>query len=208
MSVLGILGSGDLGKQIAHYALTDGHYDQVVFFDDFATTDENLPGPLMGPIAEVSKSHAAGKFDEAIIGIGYHHLPIRQRLFEELDVPFGTIIHSSCWVDSTAQIADGSVVFPRSVVDVRAQISENTVINIDCTVSHDTVVGCHSFLSPRVAVAGFTEIGSRCILGINSTIIDSIKLTDDVRVGAGTIVIGDLEEPGLYVGNPHRFIQQ
>ena len=38
MKTLAIIGSGDLGQQIAHYAISDGHYEKVVFFDDFSVT--------------------------------------------------------------------------------------------------------------------------------------------------------------------------
>ena len=31
---LGILAAGELGRQIAYYAISDGHYKDVVFFDD------------------------------------------------------------------------------------------------------------------------------------------------------------------------------
>ena len=34
MKTLGIIGAGDLGKQIAYYAINDHHYEDVVFFDD------------------------------------------------------------------------------------------------------------------------------------------------------------------------------
>ena len=34
---LAIIGSGHLGQQIAHYAISDNHYCKVVFFDDFST---------------------------------------------------------------------------------------------------------------------------------------------------------------------------
>ena len=35
MKTLGIIGAGDLGQQIADYAINDNHYDGVVFFDDY-----------------------------------------------------------------------------------------------------------------------------------------------------------------------------
>ena len=37
---LAIIGSGDLGQQMAHYAISDNHYEKVVFFDDFTSEKE------------------------------------------------------------------------------------------------------------------------------------------------------------------------
>lgn len=61
--------------------------------------------------------------------------------------------------------------------------------------------------SARIAVAGFAEIGEQCFVGINSTIIDGIKITDNTQIGAGTVVIKSIEKSGLYVGNPAKFIR-
>jgi UDP-3-O-[3-hydroxymyristoyl] glucosamine N-acyltransferase len=80
-------------------------------------------------------------------------------------------------------------------------------MNISCTVAHDTVIGKHSFLSPSVAIAGFVNVKEQCIIGINSTIIDNITMTAKTQIGGGGVVIKDIDEPGLYVGNPVKFIR-
>lgn len=207
MKTLAIIGAGHLGQQIAHYAVKDGHYGKIVFFDDVTQEKQILEHPVLGKTNAVQRAFADSLFDEALIGIGYHHLPVRQRLFETLDVPFGRIIHSSSWMDPSAKVAQGCVIYPGCHLDAQVVIRENTILNIGCTVAHDTVVGPHNFLSPRVALAGFIKTGARCILGINSTVIDSIIIADDVKLGGGTVVIKNLETRGLYVGNPQRFIR-
>ena len=35
-----ILGAGELGKQIANFALNDNHYNKVCFYDDFNIGEE------------------------------------------------------------------------------------------------------------------------------------------------------------------------
>lgn len=207
MKTLAILGAGHLGQQIAHYAISDGHFDTIVFFDDVVTQNEVLGFPVLGRTADAADAYAQGKFDQALIGIGYNHLPIRQKMFESADVPFATIVHSTSWVDPSAKVEAGCVIYPGCCIDAHAVISQNSILNLGCTISHDTVVGPHSFLSPRVALAGFVKTGSRCILGINSTVIDSVEIADDVQLGGGTVVIQSLTQSGLYVGNPHRFIR-
>lgn len=207
MKTLAIIGAGHLGQQIAHYAVADRHYAGVVFFDDVIQEKEVLGYPVLGKTEDIKTARGQGKFDEALIGIGYHHLAVRQRLFETLDVPFGRIVHSTSWVDPTAKIEEGCVIYPGCHIDAHSVISQNTILNIGCTIAHDTVVGAHNFLSPRVAMAGFIKTGVRCILGINCTVIDSITIADDVRLGGGTVVTKNLEAAGLYVGNPQRFIR-
>lgn len=209
MKTLAIIGSGDLGQQIAHYALSDKHYDAVVFFDDFSDKRECNGCLILGKTAEIEKAYQDKKFDELIIGIGYKHLQVRMELFEKFskNIPFGTLIHSSSWVDATAKIGPGCVIYPCNQIDANVVIHENTILNIGCTVAHDTQIGAHCFLSPRVAIAGFVHIKNSCILGINATIIDNIVLHEKVQIGGGGVVIKTIENKGLYVGNPVKFIR-
>lgn len=206
---LAIIGCGDLGQQIAEYAISDGHYEDIVFFDDFTEEKNSYGFKILGNCDSIEYEFEKKSFDEIIIGIGYKHPEKRKYFFERFEskIPFGTIIHSSCWIDQTAVVKKGCVVYPCCCIDAHSVIGENSVLNISCSIAHDTVVGKHCFLSPRVAVAGFVKIEELCIIGINSTVIDNITILSKTQIGAGTVVIKDIEKEGLYVGNPHRFIR-
>lgn len=206
---LAIIGAGHLGQQIAHYAITDGHYDEVVFFDD-VTKEKYICGhKVLGSSLEVEKAFENAEFDKLLIGIGYKHLEVRKGMFEQFKekIPFGRILHSSSWIDSSATIMPGVVIYPNCCVDAHAKIDNNTVLNVSCTIAHDTVIGKHCFLSPRVAIAGFVAVGDSCVLGINSTIIDNITIIENTQLGGATVVIKNIETSGLYVGNPAKFIR-
>jgi len=209
MKTLAIIGSGHLGQQIAHYAISDNHYSKVVFFDDFSTEKLVNGFSVLGTVNDIEQEYAKQSFDEIIIGIGYKHLSVRKQLFERFQnlISFGTIIHSSSWVDATATIKMGCVVYPFNCIDAHVVVDCNTILNVSCTIAHDTYVGKHCFLSPRVALAGFISIEERCVLGINTTVIDSIVIASQTQTGGGTVVIQNIDKKGLYVGNPQRFIR-
>lgn len=209
MKTLAIIGSGDLGQQIAHYALIDKHYQKVVFFDDFTNEKEVNSIPVIGTTQSIESAFNNQLFDEIIIAIGYKHLTVKKQLYEQLQskIPFGRIIHSSSWIDPTAVVEKGSVIYPGCIIDANAVIKENTLLNISCSIAHDTTVGSHCFLSPRVAAAGFVVIEELSIIGINATLIDNITIASKTQIGGGTVVIQSIEKSGLYVGNPAKFIR-
>ena len=209
MKTLAIIGSGDLGQQIAHYALSDKQYDKVVFFDDFTTQNEVNGCLVIGKTSEIVGAFENKQFDELLIGIGYKHLQVRKTLFETFStrIPFGKIIHSSTWVDETAIVEKGCVVYPGCISDAKAEIKANTILNIGCSIAHDTTINSHCFLSPRVAIAGFVCVEESCILGINSTIIDNVNIVANTQLGGATVVINSIEKSGLYVGNPAKFVR-
>ena len=206
---LAIIGSGHLGQQIAHYAIADNHYKKVVFFDDSSNESYSNGIKIIGNSDAIEMEFEKKSFDEILIGIGYKHLKVRKQLFERFieKIPFGKIIHSTSWVDKTATIKEGCVIYPCCCIDAQVVVDQNTLLNISCSVAHDTHIGKHCFLSPRVALAGFVAINEMCILGINATVIDNINLVSNTQIGGGAIVIKDIELRGLYVGNPTRFIR-
>jgi sugar O-acyltransferase (sialic acid O-acetyltransferase NeuD family) len=209
MTILAIIGAGQLGIQAAHYAITDNHYEKVVFFDDFNTNSEINGYEILGNIEQVLTQYNLGKFDELLIGIGYNNLEKRKELFNQFVniVPFGKIIHSSSRVDIKATIHEGCIIYPGCEIDYNSKIEVNTVVANNCTIAHDAEVGKHSFLSARIALAGFAKTGDLCFIGINTTIIDNVFIADNTRIGAGTVVIKSIEKAGLYVGNPAKFVR-
>jgi sugar O-acyltransferase (sialic acid O-acetyltransferase NeuD family) len=209
MKILAIIGSGHLGQQIAHYAISDNHYEKVVFFDDFSNEPYSNGIKILGNSDAIENEFEKQSFDEILIGIGYKHLAVRKQLFERFinKIPFGKIIHSTSWIDKTATVKEGCVIYPCCCIDAQVVVGQNTLLNISCSVAHDTHIGKHSFLSPRVALAGFVTVEEMCILGINATVIDNINIVSKTQLGGGSVVIKNIEQSGLYVGNPIRFIR-
>ena len=72
MKKLAIIGSGDLGIQIAHYASSNMGYKVVGFFDDYAKKGSVVNGiSVLGKLSEIKTIYSNSVFDEIVIGIGY-----------------------------------------------------------------------------------------------------------------------------------------
>jgi sugar O-acyltransferase (sialic acid O-acetyltransferase NeuD family) len=210
MKRLAIIGCGDLGKLIAHHALTDRHYEVTGFFDDLKTPGDTVMGlPVLGNSGDIKAVYSEGRFDCLMVAIGYKHFNERKRMYDTYsgEIPFGRIIHSSCYVDPGCTIGDGVFILPGCVLDHNVKIGDNVLLNTGCCIAHDSEVKDHSFLSPRVCIAGFTKIGSCCNIGINATIIDNIEIPDHVQIGAGAVVVKNIAESGVYIGNPAKYLK-
>ena len=51
-----------------------------------------------------------------------------------------------------------------------------------------------------------TKIGNNVSIGSNSTILP-VKIIDNVVIGAGSVVVKDINEKGVYAGNPAKKIR-
>ncbi|MFV0172833.1 acetyltransferase [Empedobacter falsenii] len=210
MTRIAIVGSGHLGQQIAYHIHQDTGDKVVAFFDEYKEKDTLVDNiPVIGGNNDIEEAYKSKQFDEILIAIGYKHLDFKKAIFDKLinKIPFYTFIHSSTILDKSATIGTGSIIYPGCLIDQNVEIGHNVLMNISCSIAHDSKIGNHCFLSPRVAIAGFVDVKEECILGINSTIIDNIRITTKVQIGGATVVIKNLEKPGLYVGNPARFIK-
>ncbi|NGM63429.1 acetyltransferase [Sphingobacterium sp. SGG-5] len=210
MKRIAIVGSGHLGQQIAYHIYQDTQDKVVAFFDDFQVKGTMMHGiPVIGGNDTVTAEYAKHTFDAVLIAVGYNHMAFRKQIFENLsdNVPFYTFIHSSVYMDKSVKIGKGSVIYPGCLIDQYVEIGDNVLMNVSGTVAHDSKIGNHCFLSPSVAIAGFVNMDEQCVVGINATIIDNISVAAQTQIGGGTVVIKSIEQPGLYVGNPARFIR-
>ncbi|CAI9673804.1 acetyltransferase [Elizabethkingia anophelis] len=210
MKRVAIIGSGHLGQQIAHHIHTDTEDVVVGYFDEYQKIGQKVNNIIvLGGNNDVENAYENNIFDEVLIAIGYKHMNVRKELFEQLSpiIPFYTFIHSKTYVDFSAKIGKGTIIYPGCIIDQSVTIQENVLINISSCIAHDSIIGKHSFLSPAIAIAGFVNIGEQCVIGINATIIDNISIEDKVQIGAGTVVTKKLDKVGLYVGIPAKFIK-
>lgn len=204
MTRLLIIGGGELGRQVAHWAQTTGKHAVTGFVDDNMPVGEFSDGlPVLGGIADVPRLYDEKNFDEAFIAIGYIHFKLRRELYQLLtgrNIPLATIIAPQVYVDPTARIGKGVIIYPGGVIDRETVIEDNVVLNLSCVIAHNSVIGRHCFLSPNVTVAGFTEIGESCFLGCSCTVTDNVKVADNVIVGAASLIRHDITEQGVYTG--------
>ena len=52
-----------------------------------------------------------------------------------------------------------------------------------------------------------TKIGNNVSIGTNSTILP-VEICDNVVIGAGSVVVKDIFQSGIYAGNPAKFIRK
>jgi sugar O-acyltransferase (sialic acid O-acetyltransferase NeuD family) len=205
MKRLAIIACGELGLQVAHFASQSNEYTVVGWFDDLNTINSLVIGcPVIGKTDEVLAYYKMGLFDEIFIAIGYNHLQAKKRIYDMYEgiIPFATIIHKSCIIDSTAKIGNGVIIYPGTIIDKEVLIFDNVLINLGCVISHNTTIQKHCFVAPSVNIAGFVTIGESSFLSINCTIIDNISIPASTVIGAGATVVKNIEFSGVYVGTP------
>jgi acetyltransferase-like isoleucine patch superfamily enzyme len=90
-------------------------------------------------------------------------------------------------------------------------ICELVTIGAGCFIGHGVMFINDLFASGGPAQGDKSKWMSTCIgnnvsIGSNATILP-VTICDGVVIGAGTVVTKDINKPGIYAGNPARFIR-
>ena len=62
-------------------------------------------------------------------------------------------------------------------------------------------------MSTGALINGDCSIGSECFVGSGAVLRNGVRMVSGVVLGAGSVVIHDILEAGVYVGNPARKIK-
>jgi acetyltransferase-like isoleucine patch superfamily enzyme len=125
---------------------------------------------------------------------------------------YGCTLGDGVFVGPFVEIQRGVVIGARTRVQSHAFICELVTIGEDCFVSHGVMFINDVFANGgpargNKALWHSTKIGNRVSLGSNATILP-VTIADGIVVGAGAVVTKDLNEPGIYAGNPARLVRR
>ena len=85
-------------------------------------------------------------------------------------------------------------------------VNDHSIIGNNCTLRHNTTIG-HKELSDGT-FSNSPDIGNNVDIGSNTAIIGAVTIGDNVIIGAGSVVVKDLEADGIYAGNPAKLIKK
>ncbi len=106
-----------------------------------------------------------------------------------------------------ARIGVGNYIQEAVQIQAEVSIGDNTSIHMGTLIGHETKIGNSTFIAHAVSISGLVEIGDGVTAGTNSTIIQRIKIGKWATIGAGAVVIRDVPDYAVVVGNPAGIIK-
>ncbi len=196
-----IIGAGGHGKVLADIAVKCG-YTEIAFLDDHATGD-CMGVPIVGVGMDIDALAAPDV--EFIIAVGNN--ATRKRIAEAHDVRWATLIHPSAQIGMHVSIGCGTVVVAGAVVNPCATVGKHCIINTCAVVEHDNVLEDYVHISPNAALGGTVTVGECTHIGIGASVRNNIRICGDSIIGVGAVIVKDIDEAGVYVGDSGRKIK-
>ena len=125
---------------------------------------------------------------------------------------YGCEIGDDCFIGPFCEIQKEVTIGKGVKVQSHSFICELVSIGDGCFIGHGVM-----FINDIFAHGGpargdktqwkWTKIGNNVSIGSNATILP-VSICDDVVIGAGAVVTKNITEPGVYAGNPARFMKK
>lgn len=177
-----------------------GYFDQLENKNSFIT--------FLGP----ESKEKCGEYleSDAILfpSVGSNHIRKKMvTLIEELDYQQTIISHEQTIVSETAKIGVSTFVSAGAIVNAHARIGKGVIINTGAIIEHECEIADFVHIGPGAVLAGDVSIGELSFIGANATVKQGVKIGSNVAVGAGSVVLKDIPDNCVYVGNPAKYLK-
>ena len=201
MSRIVILGSGDFAREV-YYHIKDTEKGKDIVF----ASDENIGFIEIDNrhVQNISNWKFGDEYSGFIVGVGKVNIKkiLVEKALEAGLKPYPTIVHPRAYVQD-ADLGKGGIICPGVMMTTNIKIGDYVIVNLNCTVGHDSIIQKYSTINPGVNISGKVNIGEMTTIGTGSVIREGILVGDNIVVGAQAAVVKHANvNGGLYVGLP------
>jgi sugar O-acyltransferase (sialic acid O-acetyltransferase NeuD family) len=204
-----IYGAGGFGREtslLLHQINLQSHEWNVIgYCDDGKHAGEKVEHlPVLGGMDYLNA------FDEELNVVIAIADPITreniQRKLHNNNLKFPKLTHPSVFISENCSTGEGSVICSGVIMTVDVHIKSFSIVNLKCTLGHDSVINDFAALMPAVNISGNVSIGRGVYVGAGAVLLQGISVGDYSVVGAGAVVNKSFESNKRIMGVPARAI--
>lgn len=145
---------------------------------------------------------------ELVLAIGMiQPSPLREKIFNSFHkekYQFKSVIHPSAIISPSVKLGKGVQIMAGVIIQTNTTIADNSIINTGALIDHDCQIGPHIHIAPGTKISGSVHIQQGTHIGTGSTIIQGIHIGKNCLVGAGAVVVNDIEAGIKAMGVPAK----
>jgi sugar O-acyltransferase (sialic acid O-acetyltransferase NeuD family) len=207
MRDLVIYGAGGFGKEVACLVNSINNikktWNFLGFVDDgLFTGSGNEYGFVLGGISYLQQYQK-----ELDVVLAIANTEIRKKLVDTLnndELCFPNIIATDVlFLDhENLKIGKGNIIGIKCSISCNVTIGDFNIFNSNINIGHDTSIGYFNSFMTGTIISGEVNIGEGNYFGLLSAILQRLKVGNNVRISAGSVIIRNTQDNNLYVGNP------
>ena len=209
MKDIAIFGVGGFGREvltlIEDINRLDHRWNIVGFFDDGHEKGEIVNGlPVLGKTDDLN-----GWKTPLAMAVSIGNPKVKKRIIEKIINPYvcyPTLIHPNVVIGSQkyVKIGRGCIICAGNILTTNIEIGDFVILNLCCTVGHDTVIKDYAAFMPSCNVSGEVVIEEGVYCGTGVKIINQTSIGEYATVGAGAVVTKPIPGHCTAVGVPAK----
>ena len=176
------------------------------FDDDFSQVKKIDPRYFLGGTQELNAWQ-----EELYIVFAVGNPLVKRKIIQKITNPvlqFPVLIHPNVVMGkSNINIGEGSIICAGNIITVDINIGKHVILNLSCTVGHDTIIGDYASFMPTVNISGEVNIGECVFGGTGAKIINLVEIGEETVIGAGAVVSKSLPAKCTAGGIPAKPIK-
>lgn len=202
-----IIGAGDFGREVSFVVerlnQQGADWNLLGFVDDDERTWGTIVDsyPVLGPVSHL-RELGGPVWTVCSIGSGSIRARVMEKVLSWPGISLATLLDPSVIVGRGSLVGAGSVVCPGTVLAINVSLGTHTIVNLNCTIGHDTVLEDCCTVHPGSNLSGKVRVGRCTDIGTGTKIIQGMSVAPYTILGAGAVVVKDIIESGTYVGVP------
>lgn len=212
MSKILIFGAGDIAR-LAHYYFTEDSPHEVVGFAvdaEFRKAD-NFQGLPLVDFEEVRDRFPPDAF-KMFVALSYAKMnKIRAAKFsaaKEIGYDLVSYISSRCSFLTKEPIGENCFVLEDNTIQPFVKIGNDVTFWSGNHIGHDVEIQDHCFITSHVVISGYVKVRSYCFIGVNATLRNSITIAPETLIGAGSVIMKDTVEKGVYLPQRSKLFEK
>ena len=212
MKDIAIFGVGGFGREvlalIKDINKVKPTWNIVGFFDDGYEK-----GVMVNGYSNLGKTEELNNWKTPIsLAVSIGSPGLKKKILDKITNPlvdYPTLIHPSVWIGDKefVEIGRGCIICAGVMITTNVEIKDFVILNLQCTVGHDTVINSNAAFMPSVNISGEVNIGEGVYVGTGAKIINQIEIGEYTIVGAGAVVAKNLPAHCTAVGIPAKPIK-
>ena len=153
MKNIAIFGAGGFGREVKwlidEINKKSNTWNFLGYFDDDFTNSINIPdGQRLGNMDTLNKWPEPLSL---VFALGSPEIKKKVILKVENDqFSFPALIHPSVFIGNNVEIGEGCIICAGCIITVDIKIGKHVILNLGCTIGHDSIIGNYSSFMPSV----------------------------------------------------------
>lgn len=203
-----IIGAGKVGRLVADVVRRIPELKCVGFLD----RDPSLFGKKFYGVPVLGNDDKMETFRGQVEGV----LPVvgdlqtRLKIFEKsrrLGYQVVNVIDPSVLMASDVRLGEGIFISYGTILLTNVEVGDFTLIGTGVRILHDTVIGRNCVIGGGTTIGSSATIGRNVSFGVGVCVAsDGKRIGNNVKIGAGSVILSDVPDNAFVLGNPARVI--